>query len=243
MPRLIHVVDLFKSKNAHDNERKAKAQASWGVIRDQQRIQYAGVYQNSHKRTSESIGDSRNLPFLKDVVENGVEFSTDKDDIIFLTNDDNILHPNLPDALRMHCAIHGVCSAHRREFKQRFPSQPMSPEQLVGISEPHLGRDLVGATREWWQAHWEEIPDLLIGASNWDLCMAALIRKSKGYATTRQNLFERIPCCELPFGLVNHEAHVGAWTLVGPNNPAERHNLECFKQWAKDYAPEITVPI
>lgn len=239
-PRLIHVVDLFDSKNAQDNERKAKAQASCN------KLYVTGITQLAYthaRRTSADIGDLRKLPFLKDVLENGIRDERNPDDIIFLTNDDNILHSHLPEALIMHCAIHGACTAHRREFKNGFPSQEMTPEQLVGISEPHMGRDLVGATRAWWKSHWSEIPDLLLGVSNWDLCMAALIRKSKGFTTTHQNLFERIACCELPFGLVNHEFHVGAWQIAGLNNPAEKHNLECFKQWAAKYAPEIIIPI
>lgn len=242
MLRLIHVFDLFDSKNAHDNERKAKAQASWEVLHRNKEHHVIQVTNSHPQRISESIGDFRKLPFFKDVVENGIGEAISEDDIIFWSNDDSWLHPTLPDALVMHCAIHQCGTAHRREF-DKIPSQTMAPEQLVGISRSDMGRDCIFATKRWWLKNWGDIGDFILATPDFDLCMAALIRKQKGFTTTRQNLYERIPSCELPLGLICHELHTAVWRGLSEGNSAIMHNRKCFIEWRDKFAPEIIIPI
>jgi hypothetical protein len=183
------------------------------------------------------------LPFLKDVLEFGMSKATAGSDIVFWSNDDNILHPDLGSALTMFCSVFDCCSSQRREFKTPFPAHPMSPESLCCISESHIGRDLIAGTVDWFRKNWDEIPDFLLGTPVFDLCLAAMIRKKKGYSTTRQNIEVVNPVCELMNGYVHHEAHDSTWDKLPLHHPSIAWNNNLFAQWAQKYAPEIRTPL
>jgi hypothetical protein len=238
--KLVHVYESHHERNAMNAARKEKAFQSWRVLYQQ------GVVEACYKdyvRDSKSIGDPRGLPYFKDVIAFGISKCESEDDVVFFTNDDSILHKQLPGALIMFCAIYEVCSAQRREFRQGYPSGEHSPEQLTAMSDSHMGRDLIAGTKRWWGKNLCHIPDFLLACSEFDLCLAALIRKQKGHRTTHQNLSERIQCCELNFGLVGHEAHQPQWSILGKDNIGNAHNHALFKRWAATYAPEMPVPI
>lgn len=244
--RIIHVVDLFDSGNEHDQIRKEKAKSSWKVLCE------SGVFWihppasvTSGRRNSMwhgTIGDDRKLGFFKDFIKWGLELANNPNDIVFWTNDDTILHPNFREAVMMHCAIHEVATGQRREMDS-WPSQQLTPEQIVGISAPSMGRDVIAATRTWWERNWSDIPDFLLAASDFDLWFAAFVRRQKAFRTTHANLFERFPPCELAHGLIGHENHPSKWRQLGSKNPANAYNQKLFKEWADKHAPEIPVPI
>lgn len=236
--KLIHCLEVHPETNAYNATRKKKAQASWEVLYK------AGVvpaHYEKYARDSRGLGDPRGLPYFKDTIAHGLALADSEDSIIFWTNDDDWLHPALPGMLRTFLAIYQACTAQRREFQNKpFPVEAMTPEQITMMSEVHMGRDLIAATKAWWLKHWSEIPDFLLGAESFDICLASLIRKNRGFKTTHANLYERIQCCELPFGYVSHEAHTSAWPM---HTLANNYNRELFKQWALKYAPHIQVPI
>lgn len=238
-PTIYHCVDLFDSKNEYDRARKAKARATWEVL-----YQNHGVvpcYYEKYARDSRAIGCSKALPYLRDVLAHGMTKAESDDSLIMWSNDDDCLHENIGSVLRNFIALYGACTAQRREFKNTpYPTYTLPPEQLVGMSQPHIGRDLICASKRWLLQHWAEIPDCFLGAGEFDLQFATMVRRHKGFNTTHMNLYEVIQCCELPLGYVGHDWHASSW---GSNDLANAHNHQQFLNWRNRYYPELKLPL
>lgn len=250
MTSLFHCVELHEDTDPSTIDRKARARASWETL-------YRGGVIPVHvpckalERDARGIGDARNLPYLKEVISQAIHWEKIGDDdpvmlrfpeaIIFLTNDDDILHPRLPDFLRMFIAIHDCATSFRMDFPPgKLPKLELAPEDISVRGTHHMGRDLIAGTAKWFTENWDEIPDYILGSPLWDLGMAALVRSKKGYAMTRENMATVIPCCELPLGLVIHETHPQTWQLLN-NPPSERHNRACFDQWRDIHTPQLRI--
>jgi hypothetical protein len=102
-----------------------------------------------------------------------------------------------------------------------------------------MGRDLFAATKVWLLAHWDEIPDAILGAPAYDLHLAALVRHKVGQKTTRQNIDQVMVCAELPNGYVYHQHHVSQWASLPQNTPSHVRNGEQFKKWAAVHQPHL----
>jgi hypothetical protein len=234
---IIHAVERHNEGDQKEQQRRGYAQSSWDRLYEQG-VMPAHYWKYS--RTAQSIGDRRALPFLKDVLQNAMN-QGGPDDIIMLTNDDVHLHDDLPELLRFHVAVYGACCAQRCEYIGQRVIASASPEVHARSSSPHMGRDLFAFTKRWLLAKWDEIPDFILGASDWDLCMASMIRLENGVQSNRQNLEQVIFPSELPRGYVMHQAHSPHW--AAPNNvnkaASQRHNRTLFKAWAAKHMPGL----
>ena len=238
--RLIHCVESHKEARPTEQNRKGLAQKSWSALYE------AGVVpcpldESNYPRTSLDIGERRALPFLKDVLAPALS-QANEDDIIFFTNDDNFLHPQLPELLRYHIAVYECASAQRCEFMgSPMPAANRPPNEFTRHSRPHMGRDLFAFTARWLSEHWEQIPDFVLGCSDWDLCLACIIREQFGIKSTRRNLEEIIFPAELPLGYVSHRYHSPQWNKPGYVNsaPGQMHNRMLFRDWAAEHAPQL----
>lgn len=239
--RLFHCYEEHKETNQMQARRRESMQRSWMEIYQKDGVIACPLRENDYPRTSLDIGDSRRLPCLKDVLWSCME-KANPDDIIFFTNDDNYLHRELPEMLRFHISLYECVSAQRCEFKQSpLPPGSQSPMQFASNSNMHMGRDLFAFTKRWLDEHWDEIPDFILGCSDFDLCLATLIRNYLGIKSSRKNLEDIIFPAELPRGYVSHVFHTPAWTRPGYKNeaPGQRHNRQLFYQWAQTYAPHL----
>ncbi len=162
---------------------------------------------------------------LNDVIHAGLQ-QADDGDIVFWTNSDILISPNLPVALSAHCAKYPVCSSRRVDFD---------------TGEPHIGRDLFAATKKWWIEHWEEVPDAFIGSEAFDLHFACLIRAFYSIKFTVPSLLkEDIHPAELPSGLLRHKDHAATWRLRSMGKVKKNeHNRLLFFKWAQEHMPEL----
>lgn len=233
--RVFHAVERHEEPN---DRRKLAAQASWDVLYEQGTIP---AHYWEYSRDARQIGDKRALPYLKDVIGNALA-QADETDIVFWSNDDNFLHPALPDMLRFHVGVYGAVASQRCEFRgMPIPSGSKPPEYFAKAGRPHMGRDLVAATKAWWEKNWNDIPDFLCGASDFDLCLACMVRLEKGVQSDRKNLEQTMFPCELPRGYVSHTYHAPKW--ADPKNqstaPSQLHNRELFFQWGQRNMPTL----
>lgn len=236
--RVVHAVERHTETDLGRLEQKKRVWDSW------QELYRNGIiprHYETYVRDSSTIGDARRLPFLKDVLAFAMAGHNDQD-IVFWTNDDNALHPQLPRLLEMFCSIYDVCTSHRCDLKEEL-SPTTDPAHLAKVSQPHMGRDLFAATVKWLRLHWAEVPDYLLGCPEFDLGLAMMVRKHRGFSTTHADLFEVIPCCELPRGYVLHWNHRKTWQDLPSTTPGHQHNHRLLKEWAASHAPEITIPI
>ena len=231
---------LFHAVERHDgprDQRKELAIKTWDAIYQKGVIP---CHYTKYKRSARNIGDPRDLPYLKDVLEFAMNQAAD-DDIIFFTNDDNALHPNLAEALRFHVSVYGPCSSQRRELREPIPSFSTPLSKLSKLGEDHIGRDLFAFTKSWLIRNFEKIPDYILGASDWDWGLLSLIRLDYGVITTRKNIEVPIHPAELQNGYVFHQFHPPHW--LRPNNEtgaaSQKHNRLLFKTWAATNLPEL----
>lgn len=228
--KLIHAVE-YHIPHPRDKQRVEAAQASWGAL------YAAGVIPCAYRtyaRDAANIGD-RDLPYLKDVLHHAMSKASDEDIILF-TNSDVHLETALAPLLQFHVPVFECCSAQRLDFANADTTQ----------GEKHIGRDLFAFTKRWLVEKWSEIPDFILGCSEWDLCLTGMIRLHHGISLTRFPTSEVIHPSEIPTGYVTHVKHAAEWmhpTYVD-TAPAQVHNKRLFREWRERYAnPKPVLPL
>lgn len=169
-------------------------------------------------RTSKDIGDTRTLPFLKDLINIGIKrFSPD---IIFFSNADTCFCNNVIERVSESLGQKDCCYAKRRNFPKL--EQEIGPDKIgEGILEPY-GVDLLVFTRKWWDEYESYIPDLLIGVFRWDIIFSDIMA-----ITT--------PFCEIK-DVIYHKIHDYFWSSPqNAQNPGQKHNdlvsKECYSKY------------
>jgi hypothetical protein len=243
--RIFHVCERHDEKNVKEQVRKRAAQASWDVLYAYHDVIPAHLWEKNFPRTAMNIGDPRPLPYLKDVLLNGMDMACD-DDIIMWTNDDNYIHQDLPDLLRFHVALYDVVTSQRIELNGKpYPHPSTPPRGWRQFDAGALGRDLFAATKSWLLARWQEIPDFILGASDFDLCLAAMVRKQYGIETTRRNIEPTMWPAEIERGYIAHQWHPPKWREPSIENhaPSQLHNRRLWREWANVHLPSLRFSI
>jgi len=233
--KIYHAVERHEEPR---NRRKEEAWQSWDRLYDQGVVP---CHYWKYERDARDIGDKRALPYLKDVLRFAMNQSGN-DDIVLFTNDDVVLHPQLPSLLRFHVAVFGACCSQRCDFRRGGLLKPnLSPAEIDKHSIPHMGRDLFAFTKTWLEKNWNALGDFILGASDWDLALASLIRLQHGIVSTRKNIEASIHPAELPRGYVLHIAHTSLWNQPSNINAAasQAHNRLIFKAWAQKNLPTL----
>ena len=228
-----HAVMIQERKAPHEKARVALAQSSWEAIYDNTVLP---AHYSEYKRTADKeIGDPRDLPYLKDVLRASMEKSSNLSDIIMWTNDDIWIHPELPDLIRHHVSIYGVCTSRRCEIHAMLPPDA-TPGDYAKASAGHMGRDLFAATHQWLVENWNEIPDAILGASRFDLILAYLVRLYHGVSPAQVgSLDAQVFPAELPVGYIAHVKHDNYWSKKdNADSPSENHNKRLYDEFVKN---------
>lgn len=234
---IFHCVERHEERNQREVGRKEFAQRSWDVLYSNHGVIPMHLWH--YPRNAQNIGDKRELPYLKDVLKPALDLAADHD-IIMWTNDDNFLHHELPEILRYHVGLYGVCVSQRCEFMNPIPAGK-SPKFFSEASRQHMGRDLFACTKEWLLSKWDELPDFLLGASDFDLCLAAMVRVYFKLPFSRKNCELNLPPADLPRGYVAHQFHPPKWNASDNTDtaPSQVYNRALFKRWASDHLPSL----
>lgn len=235
-----HSIAKYEEPVAAERKRKQFAIDSWAGL-------YKGgvipAYYTEWKRSLAHINSKARLPYLKDLLEPALAQAADHDIIIY-TNDDIICHPALPEQMAFYCGIWGCVAARRCEGSVPLPLTA-SPDEWRQAAQnadyKHYGRDLFAFTKAWLKAHWEELPDFVIGSTDWDNCLVAMIRRTSGYKTDPLSLRELIWPAEMPLGWTCHVWHKSMWQTFGNywSSPGNVNNRELFKAWSENYASHL----
>ena len=239
MRKVYHLVDRFDADPATE-KRCMTAYASHDTLYERGELIPIHAWPESYPRTADKmLGDPRPLPYLKDLFRKFLE-TANQDDICLWGNSDTILHPLIAEYARFHCSVYGPCSFFRADFRTP-PSLDLSPENYGKRSiARHIGRDAFAFTHEWLADRFNDMPDFILGAANWDLCLAAMVRLEYGIRTNAANLGTQILPAEPPVGYVGHISHASEWHK--PNlreSPSNLWNGKCFAEWAEINAPEM----
>lgn len=195
------------------SERHLRAQASW------ERIGAERVSFTTYPRTAADIGDARALPYMKDLLMLALD-RAQPHDIIAWTSDDVSVSDQTEAWLRLNVARYGAISARRQGG--------------------HIGRDLFAFRGDWLRQHWGELPDFILGAPDFDLGLAALIRMKRGVKSRLANMIVDFPGCEPQGAGIWHEDHKSEWMHDGhEKTPSVMHNRKCIMQWAAKHAQNM----
>lgn len=238
-PLIFHCVERHDETDSKTLERKKICWESWDVCYE------AGSmipchYWNYARTADKVVGDKRPLPFLKDVLMHAMN-QADDSSIIAWSNDDNFIHREMPNYITFHNNVYGPCTSFRSEFGASLPSGDLTPEQFDKGSRQHMGRDLFSAKKSWLVEHWDELPDFIIGCSDFDLMLACWVRLQYGIITTKKNIAEPIYPAEIPRGYIAHQYHQSHWSRPDYQDvaPGQKHNRKCFVEWAAKHLPDL----
>lgn len=213
MPKVnvFHVVDVFGS-----TERHLRAQDTWLPLYNAGELKQFRVAQYP-RNAKQAINDPRELPFMKDLFAACIN-QAGQEDILLWTNDDITLAPSIGEWVRGYVGRHDATSMRRIEPKMDYV---------------HIGRDMMAFKVSWLRKWWDEIPDYILGASDFDLGMAAFIRHKHGIKTHMGNMGVDLPPADAVARLIAHEPHKGAWEHPDLTQiPSTRWNRKAFMGWA-----------
>lgn len=228
---IVHCVEQHAHTEPREAARAAFARTSWEALYATGRMKPCSV--SEFDRDSSDIGDDRKLPYLKDVLVNGMTMAREQD-MVMLTNDDTVLHPRLLDELFRRMNGQEAISSGRANFASPDAVKFDLPWRDYASSDFDIGRDLFVFRKPWLRKHWYEIPDFLLGEYEFDLVLAIMIRDSLGVSSSKENIAHETEA-ELPRGLVLHQVHERRWMMVDASNPAKRHNHKLCKQFYNDH--------
>ena len=237
--RYVHCVERHVNGDIEALRRSTEALKSWVEIYRTGRMTPCHLW--DYPRSSAALGDPRHLPYLQDVLVEGMTKAR-PDDVIVLTNDDTVLHGDTLRALDDKMRDVDACGSFRLNFeKGRMPGLTLPVEEIRKLGTPDLGRDLYAFRKSWLIEHWFNLPDFLLGELEWDLVVAVMIRRSAGIFTDRKNIQEPMPVCEIERGYVMHEKHEQAWVKAAMKlNPAKAHNKRLAIEWyARNSFPSL----
>lgn len=175
------------------------------------------------KRTSRDVGDTRTLPFVRDIVDaallNGTQAHTD---VIALSNADVCFAPGLTGWVLDKVRRHGSIFTHRWDFAKL--EKPLPNERAVRSGAWYPGSDFFAFTAGWWAKHREDFPDMILGCEFWDLVFRNLVKITKGDEIV---------------GAIYHEKHAAFWERADQRNtnPGNLYNRKLADQWFTENAP------
>ncbi len=228
--KYIHAVERHVQATVEDEQRVLRAVNSWIKLYRTGRLIPCHVW--DYPRDSREVSDTRALPFLKDILIEGMTTAGPNDVIVF-TNDDTILHPRLLEPLDEAMKRAPAVGSFRLNFTPgNVPNGEMNLADILANGKSDLGRDLMAFKKLWLIDNWFNIPDFFVGELEFDLVLTAMIRRSVGVFTDRRNIIEPQIECEIPRGYVLHENHLRPWVSpVNKNAPAKMHNRRLAVQW------------
>lgn len=218
---LIHLWHFMGKPDDETHRRLMVARES----REAEYLAYPGMWMApamSFARNSKKLGDDQPpVPFVRDMISQGLSYAKSTADIIFITNADVGFVPAITRA-----AEWGRCAHHMR--RRDFPriDQPITPERMTEGFE-YSGADGFAFSVKWWKEHGKLFPDMLLGRYGWDSGMRNLVRRSGG-AEVKNQLW--------------HESHSAPWSETAhdiENNAGNRHNRALLEAWIEKYGGSV----
>ncbi len=171
--RIIFVYYDNPSNGEEEAERYAAARATWDYHFSQGDVIEVPVKPEELTRSSSDLGDTRKVPFIRDLFDAGCALAA-PEDLVVVCNSDILLSAGMFPRL-----IEGVIRGKGATCCQRRRVEP----KLGRIYKDFLGCktdggfDVFAVTPAWWKAHREKMPDMFLGREGWDTCFRVLVEE------------------------------------------------------------------
>lgn len=165
-------------------------------------------------RTAHTIGDPRDMYFIKDVIDAGLK-GFPPDTRCMFTNTDTCIRDGLTAEIQRLTGE--AYYSHRRDFTRL--ERPLTVNEIE-TGTWYAGSDLFVFTVRWWMAHRDEMPDMILGAEGWDKILRTLVKDTGGG--------EIHLCCY-------HERHGSIWEREGnrENDPSNKYCRILARDWLR----------
>lgn len=208
-----HITQLYNALNQRENQRLSRAAATWPNP-------YFGIkWLDSFSRDSSFISDNEKIvPFVKDVVNQGIQDLTDDDWVVFTNSDTSFVKETGQLIKQLVDAGPEVPSYYSHRYDLfRVPKKQLDLSQAKGLGQKiHEGADLFLFKVSWWQSVKDKIPDLLMGFEGWDW------------------VFKYYARCPMPT-IVYHESHGRPyWQAHRLESKLNLYNRLLCKQWLQE---------
>jgi hypothetical protein len=208
---ILHVwADWRESElDAETKRRLDFAQSTWVEEGMETGYMQRNFKKESSVRNSKAIGDVREMPFIRDIIDYSMAQNPSDDTVIFLSNSDVCFVPGLTGLVLDACRHKGACFTHRWDFNRLTKKMVNQAQCATGAWYP--GSDFFAFRVDWWKKHGNEFPDMVIGCECWDLVMRNVIRINGGIELER---------------VIYHEKHPSFWERPENfnSNPGNLHN-------------------
>ena len=225
-PRIVHTFANWLNGPTGETLRRIKlARETWdreaGTLWE--RYEYV---RGAEKRDSTLLGDAQGVPFLRDLLGELCQRAKPRpEDIIAVTNGDVCFAPGLTGWVLDVTSRAGAAYTHRWDFRRL--NAPLRGEDAVRSGKWYPGSDAFFFTAEWWAAHGEELPDVLLGREHVDELLRQLIKRHGGLP---------IPAA------IYHEKHASFWESAEERekNRGNQHNRKLARAWFQrtGYGPD-----
>ena len=216
-PSIRHVVSVYDSKDDDDKRRAAVAKSTWNVLYSKGVIP-VHVRDSDLKRSSRSIGDSRRLPFIRDLINYACKDAISSD-VIIITNNDTCIVDTVLDDISEQISKFGCACANRRDFDRL--EGPIAREEVKN-GKWYCGLDFFAFTKEWWETWSFKYPDMILGCEAWDQMMNYLMQMSIGGDPNDYRYVVK--------DIIYHEKHDSFWERPGVRN------YNAGQKWARKLA-------
>jgi hypothetical protein len=206
-----HVYCEYDRKDPDAIRRYEFAKATWGS----QWLIPRPVHEDTLSRSSLDIGDTRKLPFVRDLIDAGAG-GLPPEDVIILTNDDTCFAFDTVDRVMGAMTNATGCFAHRWDVPTL--TRPLDPSEFRNGAGMYPGFDLFAFTPQWWSENRERFPDLIIGCQWWDCILWLMLQRSGALELS---------------DLIYHEQHAAIWCQPPflTDNPGQVYVRGLAQEW------------
>lgn len=169
-----------------------------------------------YRRDATSIGDI-NLPFIRDMINAGIEIAEDKD-IVLLLNADICLAPYATERIKNACESGGATWSHRYDFDRI--DRLIESESEFDKGRWYCGTDLFAMRKEWWLKFGHIFPDAVLGREAWDMLLRRTMRENGGIEIKK---------------ISYHEWHPSPWELDRDGLAGNVHNRNLASAWIAEH--------
>ena len=188
--KTFHLVNTHVSNSGNDHHRSEFAKRTWGKLYNKGWIP-CHIPDHELKRSSKDIGDTRQMPYIRDLIDRACFFA-EPQDVIVITNNDTCIVNSALDDLKAPINRWGCAYCYRYDF-HRIDRELTKEEALKGTW--YCGNDLFAFTKAWWLKWESKYPDMLLGCEAWDYIMRQMMIMSVGSEACSLN------------GLIYHQKH------------------------------------
>jgi hypothetical protein len=193
------------------NPRYAVSKATW----DLNNIEQIEINDNVHKRLCDD--NYRKVPYIKDVIDKGIEIVDSKNNyIILLTNSDSCLLPSVEDILD-NINDNTTLVLGRRDVYFDF-NKPLTKEDIVNCS-CYEGKDGFAFTKNFWLKNRDVFLDTVFGAEFWDYLFYLHLKMNSNLIKDNDSLY--------------HKTHENSWSNIENRvfAASQLHNIKLAKEF------------